>query len=320
MRTKELISVIVPVYNGEKTIEKCLYSILNCKQEPDIEVIVVNNGSTDRTLEIVEEFALKDTRVRIYSQENQGPAGSRNTGLKLAKGEYISYCDSDDWVEPSWLDHMYRNLIKFNADVSCCRAIIEGKTVTYNPNEVLEWDRDEAIEEFLKHEKINGCLWNKMIRRELLEGIEFDLSQWYWEDLAVVWKVLKRVNKVVRCDEGTYHFFIHPESMCAQKISRQRVRDSFLVWDTIYTDCQMPELSIHKERATEMRNSIYIGEMIAMFKGGLQNEELELKIKKTLTGISLTKLFKSLSLEKFLIALMSRISFKLTRRIIHTFA
>lgn len=82
----------------------------------------------------------------------------------------------------------------------------------------------------------------------------------------------------------------------------------------------MPELSIHKERATEMRNSIYIGEMIAMFKGGLQDEELELKIKKTLTGISLTKLFKSLSLEKFLIALMSRISFKLTRRIIHTFA
>lgn len=99
-----------------------------------------------------------------------------------------------------------------------CRSQIPGKIIDYNPFEVQVWDKDGAIDAFLEHKKLNGVLWNKLIRRELFDGIEFDKTLWYWEDLAVVWKIMKRVNRVVRFNEAKYNFYVHPESMCAKNI------------------------------------------------------------------------------------------------------
>ena len=94
------VSVIIPVYNGEKTIEKCINSIIN-QSYKDLEIIIVNDGSTDNTYEICQKYSQKDDRIQVINQENKGVCLARNIGIKFSKGDYIQFVDSDDWLEPS---------------------------------------------------------------------------------------------------------------------------------------------------------------------------------------------------------------------------
>lgn len=272
------ISVIIPAYNAEKTIKRCIDSILSGYREGyKREIIVVNNGSTDNTEMIVKEIVDQNPEVVLINQNNKGPAGSRQTGLRAASGDYIAWVDSDDWVEPEWLLHLYDNIIKYDADISVCRARIKGRDICYNPKEKLVWNRDEAIREFLVHKKLNGCLWNKLIRRDLFNDINFSLEMWYWEDLYVVWKVLKKCQKVVRCNEGTYNFYIHPESMCAQKINVNRVYCTLKVWDEIVNDCQL-YFQKHIVAAIKKQEEWALSDLRNMMKDNLFNEEYENRI------------------------------------------
>lgn len=318
----DLVSVIVPAYNAEATIERCINSILasnkvrDSKQLFELEIVVVNNGSTDKTLDIVTRLHAGDKRIHLFTQENLGPSGSRARGLREAEGDYIAWCDSDDWVDSNWLLNMYIHLVEYNADISCCRATIDGVQVAYNPSEILQWDRMQAIEQFLIHQKLNGCLWNKMIRREMFDGVSFDPTQWYWEDMAVVWQILKKVNRVVRCNEGTYHFVIHPESMCAKKITIQRVRDSLLVWDKIYGDCTKAELAKFSELANNHRLGVYVGEMVNMFKDGLKDKHYESIIKKELRLSRME--FRILPCRNRIIASIALLSMNFARFVVHS--
>lgn len=275
----EKISVIIPAYNAEKTIQRCIESIEVAGKCDlfDFELIVVNDGSTDNTLQIVETLQATYKNINVISQENKGPAGSRETGLRNATGDYIAHCDSDDWVTPEWLSHLYNNIKKYDADISVCRAIIDNKFIKYNPQEIELWNRDEAIGEFIIHKKLNGCLWNKLIRRELFDGISFSPEMWYWEDLYVVWKVLQRVNKVVRCNEGTYHYVIHPESICAQPINENRLYCTLKVWDMIVADC-LNYYPHHLNAAQVMREKSLLGGLKQMVRSNFKHEEYEEKI------------------------------------------
>jgi len=275
----EKISVIIPAYNAEGTIKRCIESILSGAGQNlfDLEIVVVNNGSTDNTKDIVSQIASKHNEVILFSQENKGPAGSRDTGLKNATGDYIAYCDSDDWVDNNWLLDLYTTLKTYNADISCCRAIINGVNTTYNPQEYLVWNRDEAIKEFIIHKRLNGCLWNKLIRRELFDGISFSLEMWYWEDLYVVWQILKRASVVVRHNVGTYNFYVHPDSMCAKKISENRVYCTLKVWREIVDDCNLL-FPNHMKAALNTQENWALSEMRSMIKGNMYNKEFETEI------------------------------------------
>lgn len=124
----ELISVIIPAYNAEKTIYKCLRSIMGGGYF-NIEVIVINDGSTDRTEEIVKNITKDDRRVRLITQTNAGVAEARNTGLRNAKGKYIAWCDADDWVESTWLEDLHRYLTEYEADIAVCRCQIDNRPI-----------------------------------------------------------------------------------------------------------------------------------------------------------------------------------------------
>ena len=111
------VSVVVPAYNVENYIEDCLKSLIN-QTLKEIEIIVVNDGSTDNTFEIINKYANLDFRIKVISQENQGISVTRNNGIKIAKGEYIGFVDSDDWVDENYFEELYNTAKKFDADIS----------------------------------------------------------------------------------------------------------------------------------------------------------------------------------------------------------
>lgn len=268
---KEKISVIVPVFNGEKTCERCIKSITGGGYR-NIEVIVVNDGSTDGTERIVQSLCASDDRIRLISQENRGPAGSRETGLQNATGNYVAWCDADDWYEPMYLTRLHKLLVEREADIAICRSQIPGHESEDKTNpKISEWKHDEAIAAFFDHKEINGVLWSKLIRRELYEDVHFDLSTWYWEDLMVVWKVLQRAKKVVRTEERLYNFYIHDESMCAKQMNEKRIFSDLKVWDSIVNDCKSPDLSDYYNMAVVRRASWLSGELSLMIRDGYED-------------------------------------------------
>ena len=113
------VSVIVPVYNVEKYLSRCLESLIN-QSLKDIEIICINDGSTDNSLQILKQFAYKDNRIKIINQTNSGQSVARNKGLAIASGKYIGFVDSDDWIDNDYYEKMFETIERTNSDFACC--------------------------------------------------------------------------------------------------------------------------------------------------------------------------------------------------------
>ena len=165
------ISVIVPVYNVEQYLARCLDSIVN-QSFKNLEIICINDGSTDNSLEILKNYAAKDPRILIIDQENKGQAAARNEGLKSAHGKYIGFVDSDDWIDPNFFEMLYNAAEKYQADSACCsikRPHKSGRTplkLNYTEEKVLR----TCAEKYKVLEIPRRCyIWNKIYRRDELE-------------------------------------------------------------------------------------------------------------------------------------------------------
>ena len=128
MNNSPKVSIIVPVYNVEKYLEKCLDSLVN-QSLHDIEIICVNDGSKDDSLDILEKYAKKDSRIKIINKQNQGLSAARNDGLKVAAGEYVGYVDSDDWVDLNFYEKLYESAKKYNAEIASGNIIRCGNKI-----------------------------------------------------------------------------------------------------------------------------------------------------------------------------------------------
>ena len=194
------ISVIIPVYNVEKYLRECLDSLLN-QTFKDIEIICVNDGSTDGSLNILNEYASKDSRFIIINQNNQGLSAARNNGLNVAKGDYVAFLDSDDYILNSdYFEKLYNACEKHNADIAVA-SIIRGndKKSKY----IFKVEKEEIGDSFIDKLKIcdvpdSNYVWNKLYKREslLATGITFPVGKLY-EDLYYTHKVLYYVDKLV---------------------------------------------------------------------------------------------------------------------------
>lgn len=168
---------------------------------------------------------------------------------------------------------MYKYLITYSADIAVCQAQIPGNKKEYNSGDVQCWNRDEAIDLFLEHKLLNGVLWNKLIKKEMFDKIDFDKSLWYWEDLQVVWKLLQKAKRVVKINQAKYNFFVHSESICASTYNPKRYYASRKVWDSIVEDCAKPELKLYLEKA-EIRRFIWLyGDLRLMLKEDYKKKE-----------------------------------------------
>ncbi len=207
------LSIIIPVYNSEKYLRQCLDSAMN-QTLTDIEIICINDGSTDGSLKILEDYAQKDNRIKIISQENQGISITRNVGIAQAVGEYVAFLDSDDYMALDYCEKLYTRGKETNSDIVVCENIYSIKKKKIR----LFLKMDKNIETCSLKEKFE-CLylpdfcyvWNKIYKRESIKNIQF--KGMYWEDIYYTCEVLEQCSKLSVATGTAYYYRFNNNSV-----------------------------------------------------------------------------------------------------------
>lgn len=201
------VSVTVPVYNTSKYLRQCLDS-LKAQTLSGIEFILVDDGSTDISGAICDEYAANDSRFRVIHQKNGGSAVARQTGLEAARGEYVIVCDSDDWLEPDMYHKLYRKAIETNADIVLCRYYAEYSDGRSVPNQTVFKEKNGVVNNDDLIRRGAGESWVKLIRESLFEKTKsyyepgINLS----EDALIFYKLMQGNPRVVLIKENLYHY------------------------------------------------------------------------------------------------------------------
>lgn len=227
-KTLPLISIIVPVYNVKDYLEKCLKSI--CGQTyQNLEIIVVDDGSTDGSGELCDVFAQSDSRIKVVHQSNGGVSAARNKAISVAQGEYLGFVDSDDWIDNDMYEFLYQLMIQNEADVAISSLYIEkeSKTVVkYASENLWVYNRDEAIRALVEDKHVRNYLCDKLFKRYLFEGISFPLNR-IFEDLAVSYQLFYKTKKVVMQDTPKYHYLMRAGSAMQSKYNPLKEHNLF---------------------------------------------------------------------------------------------
>lgn len=210
----ELISIIVPIYNVEKFLNKCIESIIG-QTYKNIEIILVDDGSKDGSGLICDEYAKKDRRIKVVHQPNGGVSSARNTGLREATGEYIGFVDPDDYISENMYTLLYNRLTETSADISMCGyKCYFDKQVEFTANgDVKEYTNIEVIEKLIFDDIFTSHLWNKLYRKELFARVEFPIDRIY-EDVSVIYKIFDNAKKIIYDNSIQYAYYQRPESLC----------------------------------------------------------------------------------------------------------
>lgn len=225
---KKLVSVIVPVYQAEKYIDRCVKSIVE-QTYKNLEIILVDDGSTDNCPEICDQWADVDSRIKVIHKENGGLSSARNAGIDMAKGEFFGFVDSDDWIALDLFEKVMRVFDNHNPDIvtfDCNRINENGEiyTTTENIKEgVLSPER--AIEELLKG-NINNYAVNKVYKKQVFEGIRFPVGR-LWEDMAIAYKLLLNAESIYCYPEKLYFYYSRQDSI-SKTISGKALGHIFL--------------------------------------------------------------------------------------------
>lgn len=216
MNNYPLISLIIPCYNAEQTLKKCLTSVIE-QSYSNVEIIIVDDGSTDGTSKIYEEFKNTDERITIISQDNSGVSKARNKGVKAATGAYICFVDSDDWVETNYCSELYHLLVTENADIAIVEASYEdqnGKVVFDKPiSDEKVFDGKRALSLLLEDKVIQSHPWGKLYKAPFLKKVNFPENIKCFEDYSTLFKIFDKAVKVVRTNDKLYHYIQHDDSL-----------------------------------------------------------------------------------------------------------
>lgn len=210
----DLISIIVPVYNSEKYLDECLNSILK-QIYANLEIILVDDGSTDDSGLMCDKFAKKDKRVSVFHTDNNGQSSARNLGISNANGKYITFIDSDDYVEPSFIKFLYDNLVEHNVDISCCGYSMfypNGKFVNKGKKNIqVKLDRENSIKYLIVNGLISDSPCNKLFKKELFSSIQFPMNKVY-EDRRILPVIFYKANNIYYDSTVEYYYRQHSES------------------------------------------------------------------------------------------------------------
>ena len=202
----DLISVIVPVYNVEKYLRQCLESIIN-QTYKNLEIILVDDGSTDNSGNICEEYAPKDNRIKVIHKTNSGLSSARNAGLDICTGEYIGFVDSDDWLEPDMYEILHDKMIEDQADIVNCGFYREYKEhrEKFAVLEKCVYSGYDVIEQSYSSPYVCYAVWFKLYRRQCFDKVRFPVGKNY-EDLAIFFPTFEKARKVLVIPEALYHY------------------------------------------------------------------------------------------------------------------
>ncbi len=211
----ETISVIIPIYNQEKYLEKCLGSIA-VQTYPYLEVLMIDDGSTDETEEICKRFQSKDDRFKYIRKKNAGVASARNKGLDSVTGDLIGFVDPDDWIEANFYERLMALYHQCNADIVSCgrqEVFTENEKVDLGKEyEVICCDKAQALALLVENQKVKSHLWNRIYRPSVFENLRFEEGRVY-EDIWILHQVFVKAEKFVFTEEPLYHYRQHPLSI-----------------------------------------------------------------------------------------------------------
>lgn len=208
------VSVIVPVYNTEKFLQRCLDS-LSDQTLKDIEIICINDGSTDNSLKILENNAQKDKRIKIVNQENKKQGAARNAGMQIATGEYIGFIDSDDWVDLTYFEKLFKTAKEYDSDIALATNVRIGKNKFKKRLNLESVKKYTELQDKLDicHQWRNECPTNKIYRKSYLDANNI---QWpegiYCEDKLFTIKAVYFANSIVTVPDVYYYYFENPKS------------------------------------------------------------------------------------------------------------
>ena len=229
------ISVIVPVYKVEPYLDRCVQSILR-QTFRAFELILVDDGSPDGCPAMCDAWAKQDRRIRVLHKENGGLSSARNAGLAVATGRYISFVDSDDWIEPQMLEYLW-NLLQAHpeAQIAQCEAIIskdQTPAQAQPQEEIAVFDQTGMLDYFFRihGEASNTAVWNKLYARDILQGFSFVPT--LNEDVEASYEFFQRASHMVVSNQKLYHYFVNNTGITRSKFSKKDL-DYLAVWDRI---------------------------------------------------------------------------------------
>ena len=236
-----LISVIVPVYNAGEYFDKCVNSIVN-QTYKNLEIILVDDGSTDDSGVRCDKFAENDIRIKVIHKENGGAASARNAGLDAASGDYIGFVDADDWVDSDMYEIMLNEIIEYNADAARCgivRMCADGKTESWGTDNfnIIITDGKQVLKDVAEGVGIlpvSPC--NKLFRRDFIGDIRFDTRFGFAEDTLFNFCVAENIKKMVYHDVNRYHYISNSDSVTHKGINENNF-DEHRVMDIIISMC-----------------------------------------------------------------------------------
>lgn len=243
MLESPVISVIVAVYQSEKYMRRCLDSIRG-QSFSDFEVIMVDDGSRDKSGVICDEYAKLDSRFRAIHKKHEGVSSARQTGLDAANGEYIIHADPDDWVEPTWLQNLFHKIMDENADIVICdyERVYSNQT-SYCCQKPRTLNSNDILADLLEG-GIWGCCWNKMVKKSCFDQykVSFNTDMSFWEDLHVTCLLIIRGAKVTYLPEVLYHYdsMVNTNSILRSLPSEDKIQSMI-----IFNDMLSPLMTSH---------------------------------------------------------------------------
>ena len=206
-----LISVIIPVYNVEKYLSKCIESVIN-QTYKNLEIILVDDGSTDSSPRICDKYAELDHRIKVIHKINEGPGIARNYGIELSSGDYLGFVDSDDWIETQMLEILIDTAKERNAQIAVCGRnnisdldnTIISKQFCFEKNFCML--KEEAVKRFCIYDGIDAAMWDKIFHKSLFNNVRFSTDSLIAEDMFVVFKLINSSERVAHAAKPLYNY------------------------------------------------------------------------------------------------------------------
>lgn len=223
----DLISVIVPIYNVESYLCRCVDSILAQKYR-NLEIILVDDGSPDNCPKICDEYAVQDTRIKVIHKPNGGLSDARNAGLDVASGDWVSFIDSDDWIEPDMYEILLRNAAKANAEISVGGVndeFVDNDCVTVTKTTCDGTLKEEVLsptEAMVRYFTTSWSAWDKIYRKELFQTIRFPVGE-INEDEAIVLNLLESCTAIAYTNQVFYHYIHRSQSITTSPFTEKKL-------------------------------------------------------------------------------------------------
>ena len=213
-----LLSVIVPIYNMEKYLDKCIKSIIN-QTYTNLEIILIDDGSKDSSYSICEKYKEKDDRIKVYRKENGGLSDAKNFGISKANGEFLTFVDADDWIDVNMYEVMLKQMKEKNAEISICGRYIEyenGASKKWKNNTYLEMNKKEALIYLNSFYDFDMASWDKIYKTELFNNIRFPVGK-KCEDAYTTYLLFEKCDKIIYISNCFYHYFQRSGSISRNK-------------------------------------------------------------------------------------------------------